>query len=511
MRLGYRPTTPNSVANGLGSRIVYAKSALGRVVDQDGRAMREILPFILCGGSGTRLWPLSREAYPKQFHRITGPETLFQQTCTRLSGDLFGDLSVLSNHCHRFLIAEQLEEIGASAANIVLEPAGRNTAPAACIAALIAARTEQNSLVLLAPADHLIPNASAFADAVATGIDAAREGALVTFGVEPDCPHTGYGYIETQRAESAALPVSRFVEKPSRETAEAFLDSGRFFWNAGIFLFRAGTMLELFQKHAPEILAVCRRALNEAVKDLDFRILGKTYAQASAISLDHAIAEKADKIVCVPLNTPWSDVGSWSEIWNFMEKDQSGNVVQGEGKIILHNSTNSLAYTDRACVALVGVDNLVVVAMGDAVLVASKNQAEDIKTVVNYLKGSGQNVALQHDRVHRPWGWYQGLNRGERYQVKCIMVKPGGRLSLQSHHHRSEHWVIVMGTLEVTKGEETQILTENQSTYIPIGERHRLANPGKIPAFLIEVQSGPYLDEDDIVRFEDIYNRSSTE
>jgi mannose-1-phosphate guanylyltransferase/mannose-6-phosphate isomerase len=239
--------------------------------------------------------------------------------------------------------------------------------------------------------------------------------------------------------------------------------------------------------------------------------LGKTYAQASAISLDHAIAEKADKIVCVPLNTPWSDVGSWSEIWNFMEKDQSGNVVQGEGKIILHNSTNSLAYTDRACVALVGVDNLVVVAMGDAVLVASKDQAEDIKTVVNYLKGSGQNVALQHDRVHRPWGWYQGLNRGERYQVKCIMVKPGGRLSLQSHHHRSEHWVIVMGTLEVTKGEETQILTENQSTYIPIGERHRLANPGKIPAFLIEVQSGPYLDEDDIVRFEDIYNRSSTE
>jgi len=469
--------------------------------------MREVLPFILCGGSGTRLWPLSREAYPKQFHKIAGPETLFQQTCKRLSGDLFGDLSVLSNHRHRFLIAEQLEEIGASAANIVLEPVGRNTAPAAAIAALIAARAEPNALVLLAPADHLIPDAAAFARAVASGVGAARDGALVTFGVKPDCPHTGYGYIETEASEGAALSVSRFVEKPSRELAEVFLDSDRFYWNAGIFLFRAATLLELLETHAPDILNVCRHALDAAGTDLDFTVLGKTYAQAPAISLDYAIAEKADNIVCVPLDTPWSDVGSWSEIWNFMEKDPSGNVVQGDGKIILHNSSNSLAYTDRACVALVGVDNLVVVAMGDAVLVASKDQAEAIKTVVEHLKGNGQDVALQHDRVHRPWGWYQGLSRSERYQVKCLMVKPGGRLSLQSHHHRSEHWVVVKGTLEVTKGEETSFLTENQSTYIAIGEKHRLANPGKIPAYLIEVQSGAYLDEDDIVRFEDIYRR----
>jgi mannose-1-phosphate guanylyltransferase / mannose-6-phosphate isomerase len=471
--------------------------------------MHEILPFILCGGSGTRLWPLSREAYPKQFHRIAGPETLFQQTCTRLSGPLFAELSVLSNYRHRFLIAEQLEEIGASAANIVLEPAGRNTAPAAAIAALIAAHTDPNSLVLLAPADHVIPDAGAFARAVASGIAAARGGALVTFGVKPDCPHTGYGYIETEPAGGEVRGVTRFVEKPSRDTAEAFLDSNRFYWNAGIFLFEAATLLDLFATHAPEILAVCRRALDAAVEDLDFRLLDDVYAEAPATSLDYAIAEKTGNIACVPLDTPWSDVGSWSEIWNFMAKDQSGNVVQGDGKIILTNSSNSLAYSDRACVALVGVDNLVVVAMGDVVLVAAKDQAETIKTVVNDLKGNGQDIATQHDRVHRPWGWYQGLHRGERYQVKCLMVKPGGRLSLQSHHHRSEHWVVVKGTLEVTKGEETSFLTENQSTYIPIGERHRLANPGKIPAYLIEVQSGAYLDEDDIIRFEDIYRRNS--
>jgi mannose-1-phosphate guanylyltransferase/mannose-6-phosphate isomerase len=469
------------------------------------------LPFILCGGAGTRLWPLSREAYPKQFHRITGPESLFQQTCRRLTGDLFGDFTVVSNHQHRFLIAEQLEEIGARAANIVLEPVGRNTAPAACIAALIAGRTDPDALVLLAPSDHVIADADSFADTVRIGANAAREGALVTFGVPPDCPHTGYGYIETDGAEIAVLPVRRFVEKPSREVAEAYLDSGRFYWNAGIFLFRAATLLELLQIHAPNILTTCRRALNEAVKDLSFLVLSQTYAQAPAISLDYAVAEKAARMACVPLKTPWSDVGSWSEVWNFLEKDPSGNARQGEGKVVLQDASNTLTYSDHACVALVGVDNLVVVVMDDAVLVASKDHAEAVKAMVNHLRGNGQDVALQHTRVHRPWGWYQGLNRGDRYQVKCIMVKPGGKLSLQSHHHRSEHWVVVKGTLEVTKGEETNFLTENQSTYIPIGEKHRLANPGKIPAFLIEVQSGAYLDEDDIIRFEDIYGRNSGE
>ena len=474
--------------------------------------MPQILPFILCGGAGTRLWPLSREAYPKQFHRLTGPDTLFQQTCQRLSGPLFADLYVLSNHRHRFLVADQLEEIGASAAKIVIEPEGRNTAPAACIAALIAADRGEDALVLLAPSDHMIGDKAGFARAVASGIEAAEAGSLVVFGVEPDCPHTGYGYIETEAGNRIDLEVKRFVEKPNAETAEQYLDAGGFYWNAGIFLFKARTMLDLLARYAPEIVEACRKALEGATEDLNFRVLGSAYCQAPSISLDYAVAEKAGNVMrCVPLKTAWNDVGSWSALWNFMEKDAQGNAVQGEGEIILEDTSDSLAYSDHACVALVGVENLVVVAMDDAVLVASKDHAEAIKRVVDYLKSNGGELALQHNRVYRPWGWYQSLNRGDRYQVKCIMVRPGGKLSLQSHHHRSEHWVVVTGTVEVTRGEQVSMLSENQSTYIPIGAKHRLANPGKIPAFLIEVQSGAYLNEDDIVRYDDIYRRSSSE
>jgi mannose-1-phosphate guanylyltransferase / mannose-6-phosphate isomerase len=473
--------------------------------------MRKVLPFILCGGAGTRLWPLSREAYPKQFHRLTGPETLFQQTYRRLSGPLFGDLFVLSNYRHRFLVAEQLEEIGLPAKNIVLEPVSRNTAPAACIAALIASRADADALVLLAPSDHMIADPGAFARAVEVGVPAADAGALVTFGVEPDCPHTGYGYIETEPGETSDRKVKRFVEKPSRKAAEQYLDAGGFYWNAGIFLFKAATMLDLLKAHAPHILEACRTSLDAATEDLTFRVLNGAYGDAPAISLDYAVAEKAPNMRCVPLKTSWSDVGSWEALWSFMAKDAAGNVVQGEGQVILENTSNSLAFSDHACVALVGVENLVVVAMEDAVLVAAKDRAEQIKLVVQYLKGDGGDLALQHNRVYRPWGWYQSLNRGERYQVKCIMVKPGGKLSLQSHHHRSEHWVVVTGTVEVTRGEEVAMLSENESTYIPVGKKHRLANPGKIPAFLIEVQSGAYLDEDDVVRFDDIYQRGSNE
>ena len=476
--------------------------------------MRKIQAFILCGGSGTRLWPLSREAFPKQFHRLTGPESLFQRTCRRLCGETFADLSILSNYQHRFLIQDQLQEIGLSAANIVLEPTARNTGPAACVAALIAGRGDPDTLVLLAPSDHAIQDDVSFRESVQLGSDSAQQGAFVTFGVVPDSPHTGYGYIEAGEVlcgKNAPLPVKRFVEKPSRESAEVFVDSSRFFWNAGIFLFKAATLLELFQIHAPDILTSCRQALNETINDLGFHALGTSYQRAPSISLDYAILEKATNIVCIPLETLWSDVGSWSELWAFLNKDLQGNVVKGEGPVILENTSGSFAYSDHACVAVVGVENVVVVAMGDAVLVASKDSGESIKALVSDLKGDGQAIALQHSRVYRPWGWYQGVNRGERYQVKCIMVKPGGQLSLQSHHHRSEHWVVVKGTLEVTKGEETTLLTENQSTYIPIGEKHRLGNPGKIPAFLIEVQSGPYLDEDDIVRFEDIYGRNASE
>ena len=473
--------------------------------------MRQVLPFILCGGAGTRLWPLSREAYPKQFHRLTGPETLFQQTCRRLSGPLFGELCVLANHRHRFLIAEQLEEIGATVKSLVLEPVGRNTAPAACIAALIAAGNNTDALVLLAPSDHMISDAGAFAQAVESGLAAAEAGALVTFGITPDCPHTGYGYIETEIGEGVSLKVRRFVEKPSLEAAEEYLDSGNFYWNGGIFLFKAATMLDLLRTHAPGILELCQKSLSEATEDFGFRVLDGTYSEIPAISLDYAIAEKASNMVCVPLKTPWSDVGSWSAVWNLMEKDLSGNVTCGEGEIILEEARDSFAYSDHACIALVGVENLVVVAMQDAVLVASKEHTEQIKRVVDYLKGNGYDLAMQHNRVHRPWGWYQCLNRGDRYQVKCIMVKPGGRLSLQSHHHRSEHWVVVTGTVEVTRGEKVEILSENQSTYIPIGKKHRLANPGKFAALLIEVQSGAYLNEDDIVRYDDIYRRTSSE
>ena len=473
--------------------------------------MSKIWPFVLCGGAGTRLWPLSRDAYPKQFHRLVGPHSLFQQTCRRLSGDLFAQISILSNRQHRFLVADQLHEIGVEAAKNVLEPISRNTAPAACISALIAHRSDTEALVLLAPSDHVIADDASFAASVQRGIDAARKGALITFGVRPDCPHTGYGYIESDSGkpdQSGVFAVRRFVEKPSKEAAASYLESGRFFWNAGIFLFDAKVMLRLFETLAPEILSACQQALDTAVEDLNFLVLGEQYSQAEAISLDYAIVEKADTIGCVPLNTAWSDVGSWAELWNFLDKDSSGNVVQGDGQTVLAGASNN---STGACIALVGVSDLVVVAMDDAVLVASKDNAEAIKNLVNDLKGNGQDLVLRHKRVYRPWGWYEGLNRGDRYQVKRIMVKPGGKLSLQSHHHRSEHWVVVKGTLEVTKGVETNLLTENESTYIPIGEKHRLSNPGKIPAFLIEVQSGPYLDEDDIVRFDDIYRRGSDE
>jgi mannose-1-phosphate guanylyltransferase/mannose-6-phosphate isomerase len=473
--------------------------------------MSRISPFILCGGSGSRLWPLSREAFPKQFHRLTDAHTLFQQTCRRFASSLFDDLTILSNRRHRFLIAEQLEEIGTSTARIVLEPTSRNTAPAACIAALIASERDPSALVMIVPSDHVFAETKSFLAAVEVGIEAAQAGALVTFGVTPDCPHTGYGYIETDKSNGPVLNVRRFVEKPSQSAAEAYLDAGGFYWNAGIFLFRADVLMDLIETHSPEILAACRPALESATSDLTFTILGEAYAKAPSISIDYAVAEKAQNMTCVPLTTSWSDIGSWSALWEFAGKDTSGNVARGEGEIILQSTENCFTYSDKACVAVLGMKDVVVVATEDAVLVASKAYAEEVKTIVEHLKSNGASHVLQHNRVYRPWGWYQTVNQGERYQVKCIMVKPRGKLSLQSHYHRSEHWVVVRGTLEVTKGEHTELLTENQSTYIPIGKLHRLANPGKIPAFLIEVQSGPYLDEQDIVRYEDVYGRGADE
>ena len=410
-----------------------------------------------------------------------------------------------------FPCCEQLEEAGTCAANIVLEPASRNTAPAACIAALIAARSDPDSIVLLAPSDHLIADADQFTKAITAGLASARKGALVTFGVEPDCPHTGYGYIETERANGSDFPVRRFVEKPSLEAAQEYFDSGRFYWNVGIFLFKAASMIELMESYAPDILRACRPALDNAVQDFGFLRLHAAYAEAPAVSLQHAIAEKADNIRCAPLDTAWNDVDSWLAVWRLMPKDDAGNVVHGEGEVLLAGTRGSYAYSDHGCLAVIGLDNVVVVATEDAVLVGSKAHVDSVKDIVARLKANDRTHALHHNRIYRPWGWYETLNRGDGYQVKRIMVKPGGKLSLQSHHHRSEHWVIVKGTLEVTKGDKVELLSENESTYIPVGKRHRLANPGKLPAFLIEVQSGLYLEEDDIVRFDDIYGRSSTD
>jgi mannose-1-phosphate guanylyltransferase/mannose-6-phosphate isomerase len=458
---------------------------------------------------------LSRKAYPKQFLKLFGNESLLQQTFRRLRDPLFGPITVLSNNDHRFLVAEQAEDISTKLEAIVLEPVGRNTAPAAAVAALMAARESEDGLCLLLPSDHDIPDRAAFVKTIASGLDRARAGAIVTFGVTPDSPHTGYGYIETEAAadlSEAVRPVVRFVEKPDRETAEAFMASGSFYWNAGIFLFSAKTLLAAFERFAPSILATAREALDKAQSDLDFLRLNATaYAQADNISIDYAIMEKAQPVDCVPLNAAWSDVGSWAAIWSLSDKDEYGNVRQGDGNIIMRDTRDSFVHSDGQLVSLVGLENVLVVATKDAVLVADRAHAEDVKAIAEHLNSSGRIEGTFHTRVYRPWGWFEGLSLGDRFQVKCIMVKPGAQLSLQSHYHRSEHWVVVKGTAQVTKGDQTMLLSENESTYIAIGEKHRLANPGKIPTFLIEVQSGAYLGEDDIERFEDVYGRQSVD
>ncbi len=471
---------------------------------------QSIHPYILSGGSGTRLWPLSRKSYPKQFLKLVGEDSLLQQTAKRLCGPHFSDPSVLANNDHRFIIAEQMQLVGAKPKDIILEPVGRNTAPAALIAALRSAQADEDALILLLPSDHVIKDVEKFQETILSGIDDASQGHLVTFGIKPTAPETGYGYIETSGDAKTALDVERFVEKPERALAKEYLSAGNFFWNAGIFMYRAGSMIEAFATHAPQILAHCQSALEKAQSDLDFlRLDEQSYAQCESISLDYAIMEKASGIKCIPLETDWSDLGAWSAIWDVLDKDENGNVIKGD--VVVHNTKNSFIQSAHGtCLSLVGLDNVLAIATKDAILLANKDNAQDVKAIVDKLQASGRSEAVEHRRVYRPWGWFEQLSAGKRFQVKALMVNPGAQLSLQSHYHRAEHWVVVSGTAEVRVGDKVSLLSENESTYIPIGTLHRLGNPGKLPAMLIEVQSGSYLGEDDIERYEDDFGRTDS-
>ncbi len=466
-----------------------------------------MFPVVLCGGSGSRLWPLSRETYPKQFLSLTEKDSLLQATLKRAAG-LPGcqDAFLVSNEVHRFLVAEQALQAGITTAEIILEPLARNTAPAICAAALRIHARDPDALMLVMPSDQIIRGQGALEAAVAVAAEAARGGNLVTFGIKPAFPATGYGYIKAAASAQGCARVARFVEKPDAARAQAFLDAGDYYWNSGMFMFSAGVFLAEMALHAPAMLAAVTSAVASGRGDLDFFRLDKAaFASSPADSIDYAIMEHTDRAVVVPLDLVWSDVGSWDAVWDVSERDTQGNATWGD--VIAVDSSNCLLHSGSRMVATVGVSDLVVVETADAILVTSRERCQDVKKLVEQLRGDLRNEPLHHQKVFRPWGAYDSVENGERFQVKRITVKPGARLSLQMHHHRAEHWIVVSGTAKVRNGEQEILLTENESTYIPIGKVHSLENPGKIPLELIEVQSGAYLGEDDIVRFEDIYGR----
>lgn len=467
--------------------------------------MTAVVPVILSGGSGSRLWPKSRHHFPKQLHRLYGTQTMLQETICRVN-HLNSAPMVICNNDQRFMVADQVHELGIKA-EIILEPVARNTAPAIVIAALRAMQNNADAIIAVFPADHLVKNVDEFRRALDLAIAAAQEDKLVTFGVVPTRAESGYGYIRAYLKEKNIAPVDAFVEKPSAEVAEEYVRSGHFFWNSGMFVFSAQCLIKEINKFHPEMVKLCEQALAEGAVDLDFyRLNQAAFAQCENISIDYAVMENTDCAYMVPLQADWSDVGSWQALWEVGEKDSQQNVLSGD--VIAQDSEGCYVHSEGRLVALVGVKDLVVIETADSILVANKHNSQNVKNIVAHLKAEAREEYLSHREVHRPWGSYDLVDVGQRFQVKRITVKPGASLSLQMHHHRAEHWVVVSGTALIQRGEEKQILAENQSAYIPLGEKHRLSNPGLVPLYLIEVASGTYLAEDDIVRFEDGYGRT---
>lgn len=487
-------------------------------------ANKIIIPTILCGGSGTRLWPLSRDHYPKQLLNLVGSETLLQSTILRMRGFSsnyrIGEKPIIiCNEDHRFLVAQQVQQIMEQKAHIILEPVGRNTAPALTIAALQAMEDEDDPVLLVMPADHVIENQKEFHNAVNKGLAVADTNSIITFGINPSYPETGYGYIyapaTVHKTAEVVLSINSFVEKPNRQTAQRYLENGHYYWNSGMFLMRASVWLQAMAHFQPEMLAACKTAYEKSLSDNDFkRIDCGAFTLCPSDSIDYAVMEKITATdsqsirgAMVPLDAGWSDVGAWDAVWSITPKDANGNATFGD--VILEDAQNSLVYASSHLVACAGIDKLVVVETPDAILVASRDKVQDVKKIVTGIKNKGRSETVEHRKVQRPWGWYDSLDRGEQFQVKRIFVHPGAMLSLQMHNHRAEHWIVVRGSAKVTCGEEIFLLTENQSVFIPRGRKHRVENTGDIPLEIIEVQYGSYLGEDDIVRFEDIYGRNS--
>jgi mannose-1-phosphate guanylyltransferase/mannose-6-phosphate isomerase len=475
--------------------------------------MSKITPLLLCGGSGTRLWPLSRKSFPKQFSALNGGKTLFQQAISRLSGEIYNRPVIVTNSDFRFIVVEQLAALRVDPGSILIEPEGRNTAPAILAAAIHLAKTDPDALLLVAPSDHVVPDAEAFRAAVEAGIPAAQAGRIVTFGIQPNRPETGYGWLELSAqpigTSTAPIALSRFVEKPNAARAQEMLAAGNFLWNAGIFLFTARTLMAAFAAHAPNLLQPVQAAVRDATADIGFlRLAAVHWSQAEDISIDFAVMERASNLDVVPFSAGWSDLGDWDAVWRDASvHDGSGNGVSGEVTVIDCENSLLRAEGEGQVLVAIGMKDMIAVAMKDAVLIAPRSRAQDVKLAVQALKKKEAIQADAFPRDHRPWGWFETLALADRFQVKRIVVKQGAALSLQSHVHRSEHWIVVSGTAKVTIGDTTTLVTENHSVYIPVGTKHRLENPGKVPMVMIEVQTGAYLGEDDITRYEDIYAR----